>query len=433
MLYLGRFMTFSLLMPSYNQARFIAEAVQSVLAQEDPDWELLILDNSTDGTPAVMAKFTDPRIRFEHVPGRMDVGTCLNRMLAQAKGPCFSYIHTDNRLLPCFVGDHRKALEAHPRAVAVCDYWEISEDGRRRKLRKRPDPFPLRRLFSTDSIGVPFAATLDLAREVGGFSSDDLADDVLFVLQADALGSRVHLHKPQMEYRVHATSRFLSSGLNRVQKAIHRSVLKAALGRPAGAPDPFEGGLDKARRHVAVASRMAVIRCRSHLQHLGGVDPLWISGTGPGSFWMAWACAELHRAVAGFVDTTAIGAENRLLGLPIKDAPPHGARVLYPRSKGRTGVVQALRWITKGLPPLDHKLKRLPGDVMSGLLVPFHLRTPEATELWIEGAGPLAAYLAYGAESVAGLRVRGFIGDESPLPSLPVARDAEGLRWVLPA
>jgi hypothetical protein len=33
-------MTFSLLMPSYNQARFIGEAVASVLAQDDPDWEL---------------------------------------------------------------------------------------------------------------------------------------------------------------------------------------------------------------------------------------------------------------------------------------------------------------------------------------------------------------------------------------------------------
>ena len=203
--------------------------------------------------------------------------------------------------------------------------------------------------------------------------------------------------------------------------------------RPESAPDPFEGGLDKARRHVATASRMAKVRCQNHLQHLGGVDPLWISGTGPGSFWMAWACGELHRAIAGFVDTTAIGSDNLLLGLPIKDAPPHGARVLYPRSKGRTGVVQALRWISKGLPPLDHKLKRLPGDVMSGLLVPFHRRTPEAKEIWIQGEGALAAYLAYGAEVVGGLKVRGFIAEESPWLTLAAAQDPEGLRWELPS
>lgn len=426
-------MTFSLLMPSYNQARYIGEAVRSVLAQEDQDWELLILDNSTDGTPEVMAGFTDARIRFTHIPERMDVGTCLNRMLAEAKGPFFSYLHTDNRLLPCFVGEHRKALQAHPDAVAVCDYWEIGEEGRRQKLRRRPDPFPLARLFSTDTIGVPFAATLEMARKVGGFSTDDLADDVLFVLKADAFGGRVHLHRPQMEYRTHPESRFLQGGLNRVQRAIHRSVLQAARERPAGAPDPFEGGLDRARRHVAVAARMAVVRCQSHLAHLGGVDPLWISGTGPGSFWMALACAQVHRAVAGFVDATAIGAENRLLGLPIRDEPPHGARVLYPRSKGRTGMAQALRWIAKGLPPLDHKLKRLPGDVMSGLLCPLELRVPVAREVWIAGEGPLAAYLAYGAETVAGLKVAGFVGEESPWPALECRREAPAgaTAWAL--
>lgn len=425
-------MTFSLLMPSYNQARFIEEAVQSVLAQEDGDWELIILDNSTDGTPDVMAKFTDPRIQFHHEPRRMDVGTCLNWMLERAKGPYFSYIHTDNRLLPCFVGDHKKALSKHPAGLAVCDYWEISEEGKRQKLRKRPDPFPLRRLFSVDSIGVPFAATMELARRVGGFSTDDLADDVLFVLLADAFGPRIHLHKPQMEYRVHGGSRFLQEGVKKVQRAIYRSVLRASQDRPASAPDPFEGGMASARRHVVIASRMALIRCRSHLQAMGGADALWISGTGPGSFWMAWACAELHRAVAGFVDTPAIGSENLLLGLPIKPEPPYGARVLYPRSKGRTGVAQAMRWMSKGLPPLDHKLKRLPADVMSGLLVPFHRQAPEAKEIWIKGSGPLAAYLAYGAEVLGGLKVRGFLSEESPLPSLGARSEADGLHWDLP-
>ncbi len=63
---------FQLLMPSYNQAHFIREAVESVLGQEDPDWDLWILDNSSDETPRVMAAFTDPRIHFIHEPRRMD-------------------------------------------------------------------------------------------------------------------------------------------------------------------------------------------------------------------------------------------------------------------------------------------------------------------------------------------------------------------------
>jgi hypothetical protein len=50
-------------------------AVRSVLAQDDPDWQLWVLDNSTDSTPEVMKQFTDPRIRFRHVPNA-DPGSC---------------------------------------------------------------------------------------------------------------------------------------------------------------------------------------------------------------------------------------------------------------------------------------------------------------------------------------------------------------------
>lgn len=400
-------MPFSLLMPSYNQARFIGEAVDSVLAQDDPDWELLILDNSTDGTPERMASYRDARIHFVHEPARMDPGTCLNRMLAQARGEHFSYIHTDNRLLPSFVRSHRQALAAHPLALAVCDYWEITEAGQRSKLRRRQEPFPLSRLFSVDTIGVPFAATLELARRLGGFSTTDLADDVLFVLRADPLGPRVHIHQPQMEYRVHSGSRFLSSGLGRVQRAIFRSVVQAygERGQAGGTlPDPFAGGDLAARRHVEQASRMALVRGRRVLGGMPAPVQLWVQGTGPDSFWMAWSCFELGCPVAGFVD----GADGTLLGLPVRAELPEGGTLILPRA--RRGFGESLGWLLRGLPPLDHPLKRLPGEVMCGLLVPFLATGPGPGPLYLRGGGALAAYLAYGAETLGGIPVAGILG-----------------------
>lgn len=416
---------FALLMPSYNQAHFIREAVESVLKQEDPDWELWILDNSSDETPKVMEAFTDSRIHFIHEPRRMDPGTCLNLLLEQVRGRGrdFSYIHTDNRLLPCFVGDHRSALSQHPLCLAVCDYWEMDEQGRRTKVRRRPEPFPLRRLFSVDSIGVPFAATLALADRLGGFSSDDLADDVLFVLRADAIGPRVHLHKPQMEYRVHEGSRFLSGGHLRVHRAIHKSVLKAYAERPAGVADPFEGGLDRARAFTDRAARMA----RAHLALGTSPEPgVWIEGTGPASFWLAWAFGNAGAPVAGF-----IGQEfETLLGVPVQSSAPDGAWVVRPRLRGAAGLEQAVRWLLQGLSPLDHTLKRLPGDVMAGLLVPFQLQEPGAIRVKIRGEGPLAAYLAYAAEYLGDLEVAGFEGP-SPWPQLPSFSTENVTTWDL--
>ena len=420
---------FSLLMPSYNQAHFIREAVESVLTQDDADWELWILDNSTDETPQIMQSYTDPRIHFVHEDRRMDPGSCLNWMLKQAKGECFSYIHTDNRLLPSFVGSHRKVLAAHPLALAVCDYWEIDEAGHRRKIRRRPDPFPLRCLFSVDTIGVPFAATMALAKDLGGFSASDLADDVLFVLRADTLGPRIHIRKPQMEYRVHGGSRFLSSGSWRVQQAIYRSLLQAYRERPGGLADPFEQGDQRAIHHMEVASRMAILRAREVLRLHPQQDHLWVSGTGPASFWLAWGCFQLGVDILGFVDVF----QGELLGLPVQVALPIDGVLLDPVAC--RGMGESFRWLLRGLPPLDHPLKRLPGEVMCSLLAPFHYQTPEAHEILIRGGGAIAAYLAYGAEILAGLKVVGLETDgQAVWPPLEAqGKESTGTHaWVVP-
>src|SRR5690606_3476394 len=83
-------MPFLLIMPSYNQSHYIGSAIDSILAQEDPDWELWIVDNSSDDTPAVVQKYQDVRIKFFHIPERMDPGTCLNWALQRAEGRDFS-------------------------------------------------------------------------------------------------------------------------------------------------------------------------------------------------------------------------------------------------------------------------------------------------------------------------------------------------------
>ena len=55
----------SVIMPSYNTAKFIGESIRSVLAQTYTNWELIIVDDcSTDDTDRVVAEFHDPRIRY---------------------------------------------------------------------------------------------------------------------------------------------------------------------------------------------------------------------------------------------------------------------------------------------------------------------------------------------------------------------------------
>jgi glycosyltransferase involved in cell wall biosynthesis len=202
---------FLLLMPSYNQAHYIVDAVNSILAQDDPDWELWIVDNSTDATREVMRQFTDPRIHFHHVPQRMDPGSCLNWMLERATGSVFSYVHTDNNLHVSYVRHMRAALASQPLGLAYCNSRAIDEKGRYTGIFLRGE-FDLARLLSVDTLGVPFAATVELSKLIGGFSTRDFADDVRFCVSAFGLAQYIYVREPLVDYRLHSSSRTEEAG-----------------------------------------------------------------------------------------------------------------------------------------------------------------------------------------------------------------------------
>ena len=57
----------SIIMPSWNTERFIAETIQSVIDQTYTNWELLIVDDcSSDNTDEIVASFEDERIKYFH-------------------------------------------------------------------------------------------------------------------------------------------------------------------------------------------------------------------------------------------------------------------------------------------------------------------------------------------------------------------------------
>ena len=88
----------SIILPAHNAGPYLRECVDSVLAQTWRNWELLLVDNgSTDGTAAIAASFTDPRINvlFEPVQG---VSVARNKGLAAMSGEFFCFLDADDRL-----------------------------------------------------------------------------------------------------------------------------------------------------------------------------------------------------------------------------------------------------------------------------------------------------------------------------------------------
>ncbi|WP_207477489.1 glycosyltransferase family 2 protein [Arenibaculum pallidiluteum] len=110
--------TFSILVPTYNQAHFLAESLGSLLAQSDPDWEAVIVDDgSTDATPQELASWSarDPRFRvFRKENG--GTASALNRGLEEARGTWILWLSSDDLFEHDRLEVVRNAIRSEPEA-----------------------------------------------------------------------------------------------------------------------------------------------------------------------------------------------------------------------------------------------------------------------------------------------------------------------------
>src|SRR5471032_2980636 len=91
----------SVLIPTYNYARFLPEAIESILAQDFQDFELLISDDcSTDNSAEVIARYAaqDKRIRFQIHSANLGMVQNWNWCLSQARGEFIKYVFGDDKL-----------------------------------------------------------------------------------------------------------------------------------------------------------------------------------------------------------------------------------------------------------------------------------------------------------------------------------------------
>jgi len=125
----------SVLIPTFNYARFLPEAIESVLSQDFQDFELLIVDDcSRDNTAEVVRPYCvrDPRARFEANPTNRGMVANWNYCLSQARGEYIKYLFGDDKLAsPSALGKLVSLLENNPGArLAVSARDVIDEHSR---------------------------------------------------------------------------------------------------------------------------------------------------------------------------------------------------------------------------------------------------------------------------------------------------------------
>jgi glycosyltransferase involved in cell wall biosynthesis len=91
----------SVVIPTYNHARYLGCALESVLDQTYTNWEAIVIDNhSTDNTDEVMASFTDPRITYLKIHNNGVIAASRNAGIRTAKGEWVAFLDSDDRWYP---------------------------------------------------------------------------------------------------------------------------------------------------------------------------------------------------------------------------------------------------------------------------------------------------------------------------------------------
>jgi len=120
----------SIVTPSYNSAPFLEECIESVLAQDYPNIEYIVMDGgSTDETPAILERYRD---RIERIHSAPDFGQAqaVNRGLGAATGEIVAFLNADDAYLPGAVSAGVRYMTADPQAVVVYgNAFHVSENG----------------------------------------------------------------------------------------------------------------------------------------------------------------------------------------------------------------------------------------------------------------------------------------------------------------
>jgi len=129
--------TVEIAVPYVGSERLLREAVESVLAQRDPRWSLLVLVDGP-GEPRVeewLDAYADPRIRHARNDERLGIPGSFQRCLELGDSSHVTFLGCDDRLLPNYVRVVREALRAHPVAAAVHPEVVVVDDS---DLESRP-------------------------------------------------------------------------------------------------------------------------------------------------------------------------------------------------------------------------------------------------------------------------------------------------------
>ncbi len=209
----------TIIVPTYNRRELVAQTIDSVLAQDYPNLELLVLDDgSTDGTPEVLERYAREhpnRFRWDR-HDNMGQARTLNRGFEMMRGEFVGYLSSDDLLLPGAITKLSAALVEDPEAVVVYPAFHmVNKLGEHISTMVPPEWSTAEALRLHNCIvNVGAIYRRRVIDEIGGWDpSYTYVADFDFFVRAGALGPFRRLTEPLACWRAHPGSANAAPGL----------------------------------------------------------------------------------------------------------------------------------------------------------------------------------------------------------------------------
>lgn len=160
----------SIVLPTFNQCHFLANAIQTIFNQTYTDFELIIVnDGSTDDTAKLLASLSHPQL---HVITQENQGlpSALNAGFAKAQGEYWTWTSTDNSVSPNWLEELVKALDNAPHDTSYAfSHYAVTDESGNILYVNRDQRFDVASLLVRHTGNASFLYRAELARQVGPY------------------------------------------------------------------------------------------------------------------------------------------------------------------------------------------------------------------------------------------------------------------------
>jgi glycosyltransferase involved in cell wall biosynthesis len=258
---MGNTPTISVLMSVYNGERYLAAAMDSILAQTYRDFELIVIDDgSKDASPAILQDYAkrDPRVKLT-LRGNKGLTVTLNEAFAQSTGKYLARMDCDDVALPDRFARQVELLDADPDVVCAGGFFQLIDGGGRLLTTLRPptdnDAIQAKLLAGHNAICHPTAMIRRRAMEtVGGYDTRfKTSQDLDLWLRLGEVGKLANVPAPVLRFRLHESS--VSETKREQQRQMGRLACEEAwkrrglTGMAYEADEPWRPGSDRESKH----------------------------------------------------------------------------------------------------------------------------------------------------------------------------------------